>query len=173
MSRTHDSVEVFLVFAAILAVVWIEGDAQKILAALTAGWIAFATLRSKTSLRALGLDGTGFRGSLWIAGSALLAAALMGTVAWKSGTLHAQLNGFTPATSFPIYLSWSLIQQFILLDFFLIRTLRITRGQPSAVLLAGALFAAAHVLNPLLVSLTFLGGQLLPFCSCALVISIT
>lgn len=77
---------------------------------------------------------------------------------WKCGTLHAQLNGFTPATSFPIYLSWSLIQQFILLDFFLIRTLRITRGQPSAVLLAGALFAAAHVSNPLLVSLTFLWG---------------
>jgi hypothetical protein len=59
------------------------------------------------------------------------------------------------------YFSWCLLQQFVLQSFFANRLLLVMKDPRRAAWLNGAIFAAVHIPNPVLVPVTFLGGYLL------------
>jgi len=56
------------------------------------------------------------------------------------------------------YIVWSLLQQFMLQDYFLLRLLRLMPGKVAAVGTAAILFASAHIPNPVLMVATLLWG---------------
>jgi hypothetical protein len=59
------------------------------------------------------------------------------------------------------YFSWCLLQEFALQSFFANRLLLIMKAPRQAAWMNGAIFAAVHMPNPVLVPVTFLGGYLL------------
>jgi membrane protease YdiL (CAAX protease family) len=160
----RDIFELALGYGLIMSVIWTPNPAQRLLY-----WIALATVIVVTLLRregpkALGLGGNGFVRSLWVAGLALLLAAIAILVAWRLHTLHRHYGRIVLDFRFTGYVVWALTQQFLLQDYFLLRLMRMVRNQWLAVTLATLLFAVAHIPNPILVVLTVIWG----FVSCAL-----
>lgn len=137
---------------------WTTGLVQKAAIFLTLVWIFVGTVREAHSFTGLGLRGSGFRKSLWIVAVAALVAALLITVAWKTNTLHATLSGFTPEISCVAYFLWALIQQFILIDVFLERLLKVAPTRSMAVMVTALLFSVAHIPNALLIAVTLVWG---------------
>jgi hypothetical protein len=156
--RWRDAVEVFVVYSLILLALWSERPAQKIIGVLTFLWIVVLTLRSQPSAAALGLRLSGLRRSLWIVAAALLAAAGLIWIASQMHTLHVVFREVSVEASVLAYMLWALVQQFILQDFFLLRILRILPSRTAAVIVTGALFAGAHIPNPLLMIVTLAWG---------------
>ena len=86
--------------------------------------------------------------------------ALAVFLAWRTGRLHP-LHGNTPL---PLhaggYIVWALMQQFILQSYFLLRLLRLLPGKALAVIVATAIFAIAHLPNPVLTPITLVWGAI-------------
>jgi hypothetical protein len=104
----------------------------------------------------LGLGLPGLIPSLWIlpAACALTVASVL--VAKKIGTLHPLYKGdFKHIAG---YVLWTCYQQFLLQDYFMPRLLRFLPSEASAVTLAGALFALAHLPNLALTAATLVWG---------------
>jgi hypothetical protein len=59
---------------------------------------------------------------------------------------------------FWVYALWALLQQFLLLDFVLLRLLRLLPRRKAAVTAAAGLFALAHLPNPVLTPATLIWG---------------
>ncbi len=156
--RSHDFIELAGVFTLILLALWTPHPARSIVGWLALLWIVVATLRSRPSAAELGLRLAGARQSLWVPGVALILAAIATWISWNMRTLHAVLHGFPAWAGFSTYIFWTLLQQFILQDFFLRRLLRLLPTKTAAIVTAGLMFAAAHVPNPLLMVLTLVWG---------------
>jgi hypothetical protein len=123
-------------------------------------WVSFATVRSFEGWKAMGLGMSGLFRSLWIVGVALLLAAFAMALA---GTFHT-----LPLSEFPtilvrrywFYAFFALLQQFLLLDFILLRLLRLLPGRKAAVMAAAGLFGLAHLPNPILTPATLIWGSI-------------
>jgi len=98
----------------------------------------------------LGFRRSGLRRSLWVIGIAILTAALALWIAAQMHTLHPLLS--SARSRFWGYLLWAFLQQFLLQDFFLSRLLRLLPTKTAAIIAAAALFAPAHIPNPLLIA---------------------
>jgi len=94
----------------------------------------------------------------WIVALAGIAAVLGVWLSVRLGTFHAVFRNYAVEWGFLAYIGWALVQQFILQDFILARLLQITPKRTLAVIVAGLLFAVAHVPNPLLVIATIVWG---------------
>ena len=140
---------------------WSEGDLRWAWAVALDLWILGVTLYHRPSLRQLGLAGTGFMGSLWIVGAAVVAGAAMLFGAHLAGTLHRYALNRSLLAVATGYLVWTFEQQFMLQSFFFLRLERLL-GSRQAVWAAAGLFALAHVPNPVLVPATLAAG--LAFC---------
>jgi hypothetical protein len=119
-------------------------------------------LARRQSREDLGLGWRGLIPSLWILPAAVALAGLSIFAAAKVGTLHplykpdvAHISG---------YVLWTIYQQFLLQDYFMDRILRMVSNEATAVMLAGTLFAAAHLPNLVLTAATLVWGIV----SCAL-----
>jgi hypothetical protein len=73
-------------------------------------------------------------------------------------TLHAPATPALFIQRYWAYTIWSFLQEFLLLDFFLLRLLRLLPGRNAAALTAMGLFVIAHLPNPILTALTLFWG---------------
>ena len=146
-------------YGLILLVLWTPHLWQRRLYGLTAAFLLIASLRTGESWRTLGFSRRNALRSSFIAVVALTLCALMAFIAARQGTLHAphSLPGFI--RRFWGYAIWSFAQQFLLQDFFLLRLRRLLPGHTTAaVITAAAIFAAAHLPNPVLTLFTLVWG---------------
>jgi membrane protease YdiL (CAAX protease family) len=156
-SKTRDAVELAIGYVLVLLAEWFPNSAvQRLLFWFTLAWVIVTTILARPKARTLGLRPPNAR-SVWIVPAIVLLGALS---VWMASQLHT-LHGFSIGTLMGRvrgYLVWSLLQQFMLQDYFLLRLLRLMPGKAAAVLTAAILFASAHIPNPVLMLGTLLWG---------------
>jgi hypothetical protein len=151
-------------YALILLVIWTPSPWQRPLYLVAAIFILAASWRAFDSRAAMGLRWTNLLCSLWIAGLALAAAALAVAIAIRFHTLRPWHGPIELIQRFWGYAIWSFAQQFLLLDYFLLRFLRLIPSRKLPVVMAAAIFAVAHLPNPILTLATLVWG----FAACLL-----
>jgi hypothetical protein len=141
-----------------LAVIWTPRPLQRWLYCVALAWFVFVIVWSFPGWRAMGCCAAGFWRSAWVVGVALAMGASAAAVASSLHTLHHPSGLAQWILAFGGYAVWSVMQQFLLQGYFLSRLSRLV---PSATLAAGisaAIFAAAHLPNPILTILTLVWG---------------
>ncbi len=156
--RRRDRVELSVAYGLILLAVWTPLPWARLVSLAALAWVLLSTWLSFDGWSAMGLTGSGFRRSLWVSGAALLLAAAAVLVAAKLQTLHAPVYPTLFIQRYWAYAIWAFLQEFLLLDFFLLRLLRLLPGRKAAVFAATGLFTVAHLPNPILTVLTLLWG---------------
>lgn len=160
--RTRDLTELIFGYAMIVGIIWTPERLQRFLSPLALALTLGIVLGRRESRDQLGLGARGLIASFWILPAAVALSALSVFVAAKFGTLHPLYKGDFAHVSG--YVLWTIYQQFLLQDYFVDRLLRLGVSESSAIVLAGGLFAAAHLPNLLLTVATLVWGIL----SCAL-----
>jgi hypothetical protein len=163
-SKRRDLIEIGIAYALIEAVEWTPRPWQRGLWLVAALGIAIILWRSFEGWAAMGFRAANLWRSSWIVAAT---AALVAVAMIVSARAHALLmvdSVWTFPQTYGAYAVWSAAQQFLLQGFFLLRLLRLMPRPWQAALAAAAMFSAAHIPNPILVSLTFVWG----FAACAL-----
>lgn len=151
--------ELSVTYGLILLALWTPMPWARFVSLAALAWVLLATWLSFDGWSAMGLRGAGFCRSLWVAGAALILAAAAVLVAARLQTLHTPATPIHFLRRYWAYAIWSFLQEFLLLDFFLLRLLRLFPGRASAAALAAtALFSIAHLPSPILTVLTLLWG---------------
>jgi membrane protease YdiL (CAAX protease family) len=160
----RDLFELCTGYSLILVVIWTPNPWQRWFYWLAIAFIVVTTGKSMDSLAAMGLRARNLLRSLWVAGIALLTAAIALAIAAHLHTLRPWHGPIEFIRRFWGYTLWAFAQQFLLLDYFLLRLLRLIPGRRLAAVAAAAIFALAHLPNPVLTPTTFALG----LASCAL-----
>lgn len=161
-SRTRDLFELILGYGVVIGIIWSPESAQVILTPIALVLTLGIVLIRRPSRDDLGFGTRGLVASLWILPAAIGLTLLSVFVAAKIGTLHPL---YKPDAGHVIgYVLWTIYQQFLLQDYFMDRLLRLGVTASSAVILAGVMFAAAHMPNLVLAAATLVWGIV----SCAL-----
>jgi membrane protease YdiL (CAAX protease family) len=157
----RDGAELGLVFAAIMAVLWLPTREQLIIGPIVLLTPLALVLLRRPSLNDLGLGLRGLISSLWILPASVALCVIAILVAQNIGTFHplyqadlAHVGG---------YVLWTLYQQFLLQDYFMPRLSRVLSSD-AAIAVAALLFATAHLPNLSLAVATLVWGGV----SCAL-----
>jgi membrane protease YdiL (CAAX protease family) len=156
--KRRDAVELSVGYGLILLVIWTPRPLQTVLYYVAIAALAAIFWRSFENWAVMGLRRANLLRSLWVVGVALLVAAVAALVAIRLHTLHVPDGPALFLKKFWGYIIWSFVQQILLLDFFLLRLLRLTSRRTSAVAATAAIFALAHLPNPILAPLTLLWG---------------
>ena len=150
-SRWFDFAELLVAYGLILAVIWTSGSEQRALYWTAFAWIAITAWLRRNQTRPIGLGIRGLWPSLWIIPAAIVLFLLGIGIADRVHTLH-ELYGPLPVIQHVAeYSLWSLMQQFILQVYVLLRLLRLGLRRAPAIAIAALMFAAAHIPNPVLV----------------------
>ena len=129
-----------------------------ILFGVAAFWyIARQVYNAASNARSLGLELTGVLRESWLLGATVLLAVSMLAAAYFSGSLHRLWGLRHPWVGVAIYIGWAFVQEFIL-QCFCVPMLRAMVSRVSSLLLAGTLFAVAHLPNPNLTLVAFFAG---------------
>lgn len=159
-STRRDLLELAVGYTLIMATIWTVNPAQRVLYWLAFAWIVATSWARHDGWTALGLGRKGLLQSLWVVGVALLLSAGAIFIAWRTHTLH-NLHGSTPVLLHGWgYIVWSLMQQFLLQSYFLLRLLRLLPGKAAPILAATGIFALAHLPNPILTPITLIWGAI-------------
>jgi membrane protease YdiL (CAAX protease family) len=153
-ARTRDGAELWIGYGLILVTVWTPNPWQRILYWTAVAFIGVSSWLRRRETQPNGFGLTGLIPSLWIvlAAIAVLFAAI--AVAGRLHTLHPLYGPLPVVAHILAYSVWALVQQFILQVYVLLRLLRLGLPRGRAILLAAALFAIAHIPNPVLVPIT-------------------
>jgi membrane protease YdiL (CAAX protease family) len=163
-SRRRAAIEIAVAYGLILAVEWTPRPWQRLLWLVAAMGLALIVWRSFDGWQAMGLRAANFGRSLWIAVAAMVLAAIAIMIAARMHTLLAFGGPFRFFVTYCAYASWSGVQQLLLQGVFLPRFLRLIPSPAAAALVASALFALAHLPNPVLTPITLVWG----FAACLL-----
>ena len=156
--KQQDLLELLAGYLLVLAALWSPRPWAYIFFISGLFWVASISLSSGANRRELGLSLSGAKRVYWIVAAAAAFAVLAAFLALRCGTLHPPFSTTTPGLHAWGYLVWAFVQQFILQDYFLARLLRVLPSKKAAVLAAAALFASAHIPNPILTVATFIWG---------------
>lgn len=154
-SRRRDLLELSIGYGLILLTAWTPQPWQRLFYWAALGWVLLATAFSFDGLSAMGLRISGSLRSLWVVGLALVVAAAAFGVAGQLHTLHYPV---LLVQRYCAYSVWAFLQEFLLMDIFLLRLLRLLPGTKLPVLAAAGMFAVAHLPNPILAPVTLLWG---------------
>ena len=161
-SRSRDLVELILGYGVVVGVIWMPDHWQRIFSPIALVLTLTVVLARRHRLDELGLGARGLVPSLWILPAAVALSALSVFVAARLGTLHPLYKAdFIHISG---YVLWTIYQQFLLQDYFMDRLARLLSTESLTVILAGVLFAAAHLPNLVLTAATLVWGIV----SCAL-----
>jgi Type II CAAX prenyl endopeptidase Rce1-like len=157
-SKLRDLIEVAVAFGLIVAVIWTPPPWQRLL-----WWVTFATVVAMICLSfegpsAMGLRAANFFRSLWVVGLAVGLSGAAMLLAAGMHTLNVPVSPIQFVKSFGAYVIWAGVQQFLLQCFFLSRLQRLIPDQRWVVFVVAALFAVAHLPNPLLTVVTVVWG---------------
>jgi hypothetical protein len=106
----------------------------------------------------MGFRRGGFVSSLWVVVLAALLSGAAIAVAIQLHTLRIPHGLMGWVLAWGGYTVWSFVQQFLLQGYFLFRFVRLLPRREWAALAAAGIFAAAHLPNPLLTSVTLVWG---------------
>jgi membrane protease YdiL (CAAX protease family) len=151
-------IELALGYGVILLVIWTPAPWQRPLYLVAVLVVAALLWAGFTSAPAMGLRATNFLRSLWIVAVALAISAICIATARHFQTLHPVHGPIAFLKRYWGYALWSFVQQLLLQDFFLSRLRRLIPSAHLAALAAAAIFAIAHLPNPILTSVTFIMG---------------
>jgi membrane protease YdiL (CAAX protease family) len=158
-SKRRILLELALSYGLILLVIWTPRPWQKHLWWVAAAAVLIIAALSFSGLKPMGLRAANFLQSIWIAGAALVLAAIAIVVAIHLDTLRLPPGGASAfVKTYWAYALWACVQQLLLQGFFLPRFLGLLRNQAYAALLAAVLFALAHLPNPILTPVTLIWG---------------
>lgn len=149
-SRIWDIAELLVAYGLILAVIWTTGGIQGALYWAAFAWIAVTAWLRRQQTRPIGLGLHGLWPSLWIIPAAVLFCLIGIGIARLLHSLHDLYGPLPILRHVGTYALWSLMQQFILQVYVLLRLLRLGLRRGPALALAALMFAGAHIPNPVL-----------------------
>jgi CAAX prenyl protease-like protein len=158
VSQARCFIELAVGYSLIMVTLWTSGVTQRTSLILPVTWIAITTLLLGSHGRPYGLQPSRLRRSWWIIVAAVAAAGAAVLIACRLGTLHIPWNLGRHPTRVWGYVIWSLVQQFILQDYFFLRMRRLIPNVAAAVVATALLFSLAHIPNPVLTLATLFWG---------------
>ena len=154
----RDFVELMFGYGLIVFVIWMPEYPQKLLSPVALVVTLAIVLARGQTREELGFGWRGFVPSLWILPAAVLVTVVSTALSRHFGMIHPLYKGdFKHIAG---YVLWTVYQQFLLNDYFMPRLIRITASERVAVMLAGVLFAAAHLPNLWLTVATLAWGTI-------------
>jgi hypothetical protein len=155
---TNDLVEFGVGYGLILATIWTVHPWQREFYWAAIAWIVVTTCMHRPTWKALGLGWPGLLRSAWVVAAAALLAVLAVYTADRMHLLHRMHSPRALLTHFWGYMIWSVMQQFVLQIYFLVRLMRLLPGKVAPVIAAAGVFAVAHLPNPVLAPVTMVWG---------------
>ncbi|MFC5863110.1 type II CAAX prenyl endopeptidase Rce1 family protein [Acidicapsa dinghuensis] len=155
----RDLIEFAVAFGLILAAVWTAMPYQRWLSYAALMWITLSTWRSFDGVLAMGYRVAHFWRALWIPLVSIALSALAIYFSHRAGMLRIPRTPHVFFERFWLYALWSFLQEFVLLNFFLLRLTRLLPKQWMAVSATACCFAITHLPNPVLAPLTMIWGM--------------
>jgi hypothetical protein len=147
-------VESGVAFGFIEAALWTGGYVQALWGMAALAFAFVMTAASARPAEELGLDPRNWVRGWWLVPAAAGLALLMIGGGYLSGTVHCPTRWNHPFVHAGLYMTWAVIQEFLLLSFLYVR-LNAQIGWYS-MLATASLFSVAHIPNAALMAATFL-----------------